>query len=55
MSCRQKNTYEHTYLSLENKVQELISNEELIGAEILIIENQKETFHKSFGWGQGIE
>ena len=50
MSCRQKNTYEHTYLALENKVQELISNEELIGAEILIIENQKETFHKSFGW-----
>jgi len=50
ISCREKNTDENNYIALENKVQELISNEELIGAEVLIIENQKQTFHKSFGW-----
>lgn len=50
ISCREKNTDENNYITLENKVQELINNEELIGAEVLIIENQKQTFHKSFGW-----
>ena len=50
ISCKQNINVKNNYLTLENKVQELISNEELIGAEILIIENQEETFHKSFGW-----
>ena len=50
LSCKPETTGENNYITLEHTVQELIDNEELIGAEILIIENQKESFHKSFGW-----
>jgi CubicO group peptidase (beta-lactamase class C family) len=50
ISCGHNTTDENNYLSLENKLQELIIDGELIGAEVLIIENQKETFHKSVGW-----
>lgn len=38
------------YSILENKLSNWVQNEELIGAEILIIENNKKTLHKSFGW-----
>ena len=51
-SCKNKseNTEAEKYINVENRVNTSIKNGELIGAEILIIENGKETFHKSFGW-----
>ncbi|MEB8345026.1 serine hydrolase [Flavobacteriaceae bacterium KMM 6898] len=53
IACKNNNSnnQEFTkYSTLENKVNNWVNSEELIGAEILIIEKNKETFHKSFGW-----
>jgi len=44
------NTETTKYQNVEDKVNNLIQSGELIGAEILIIENNKEKLHKSFGW-----
>ncbi len=53
LSCNIKSSIiseEAAYFSLEKNLKEWTECGALIGAEVLIIENNKETFHKSFGW-----
>ncbi|WP_242084414.1 serine hydrolase domain-containing protein [Aestuariivivens sediminis] len=38
------------YTTLEKSIKEWTESGELMGAEVLVIENNKETFHRSFGW-----
>jgi len=49
-AIKYKDTETAKYQSVEDKVKSLIQSGELIGAEILIIENNKEKLHESFGW-----
>ena len=45
-----KSTDLYKFQEVENQVNTLINDGELIGAEVLIFEDEKEVLHRSFGW-----
>lgn len=52
IACNQKTKYAYTnkYTGLQDAIETWIVNLELIGAEILIIENEELVIHEAYGW-----
>ena len=52
VACSQNPKYSNAnkYAGLQDSIQTWIVNAELIGAEILIVENEELVIHEAFGW-----